>query len=397
MIGVRGAVILLCIVPSVVAAAGPGWAAAPPVHRPDLLFDISDEDLDEPLGVVIDAFVADGVVYLLDQQSCNVRRITMAGRELPALGRKGEGPGDLAHPERLAVFADGRCIVLQTFSARAPCLEGDGDACGVWNVSQLREGRASTIWMRADVDPRGNLLVAAVSTLRAPSRPDAGFDELGVAASVWRIRPGGETDVLFTTDGTAADDEAVIIPPELYAFVVHGWDINDAGTMLHASPDGRYAVTIGHAGSGTPRVLQLAMQPGDDERARKLVATAPSRTTVAHIAGVYWLDDDHFMVRPAAEVRPAPVADLVGTFEVFRADGRSLGRHELICDHDPANDLVFVRKGTVIVVAGGKSIARATYRDVSGFPPSGSPPSDPGEVRVRAYELFRKVRGGTAR
>lgn len=372
-----------------------GGAAAfsetqPAVHSPELLFDISDETLSLPLGVVTDVGVSDSVVYILDLQNFNIRRITLMGRELPSLGSQGEGPGDISDPCRIAVAPDGRCVVVQDLSSRAPCFAPDGNACEPYDTSALRKGRGwSVTWIRADWGREGELILSATVSERGSF---AQFDPVGFVACV---RDDGRGITLFSADGDNANGRAVAIPGGLL-YPAYGWDTNREGTMIFADPEGAYRVHIGDP-VGSSVTIDLPEWRNEDRRwpwaektRRKSPEKAPLRATC-----VYWLDNDHFMVGHAAESAATRAVNTVGTFEVFRRSGDSLGRYTVYCDLDLSNDVFFIRGTVLVVIRGAISVARAAYRAVPGSESlGGSSATAVDEVRIRAYELFSDVRHG---
>jgi hypothetical protein len=350
-----------------------------------------------PLGVVQDVAVgSSGVVYFLDTTSRNIRRITLSGELLSPMGRPGTGPGDLSQPLRMAVLSDDRCVVIEDFSKHATCFTADGDACEPWDISSILRGYASTIFLRAAAGPHGELIIAAVSNKRRAATPDASLEELGTSAWVQRLRPGkDDPEKLFATVAEASDSNVVSIPADRRTYVIHCWDINAAGEILYADPSGEYRVYIGHPADGAVKEVEPPEMAGDDGKVRELVKMIGGglrADDVPRIAKLHWLDNTFFAVTPAAELKPPARGD-VGTVEVFRRDGSSYGRYTIQCEYDPDNDEVFTRGDILVVVRGGKSVARAAFHDFLPPPEEGSsPPAEVYEIRVQAYRLFSSLR-----
>jgi hypothetical protein len=348
-----------------------------------LLFDISDDALMAPLGVVADvALGTDGTVYILDQQNCNIRRISSTGQELSPFGRPGEGPGDIRSPRRIAVSSAGRCVVIEDLSSRAPCFAPDGSACDSYDLSGVSGGFANVVWMRADMGPHQELLLSSVNnatppTSTAPPRP---------VGTVMRVLPDGTTSTLLSQE---PHRDKVVKSPTDMSYYMHGWDIDADGTMIYGDPEGKYRVIVGHPSDGVSQAIELPEWEGDEERYREILDKSPAsvRGSILRVAEVQWLNDQYFLVRPTAELPDARSRNTIGTLEVFRRDGDSLGRYSVYCALDTNNDSFFIRGNVLIVVRGIRDVARSAYSAVI------TPHADPGavqvnEVRVRAYELF---------
>ncbi|HEX5133486.1 MAG TPA: hypothetical protein VFX92_13505 [Candidatus Krumholzibacteria bacterium] len=371
-------------------------AKAQDVHNPDVLFDVSDDEMDTPIGVVADVAVRDSIVYLLDRQAFQVRRITLAGSVLEAMGQFGEGPGDLSTPERLSLLSDGRCIVFQTFGGRAVCFGHDGRACEMLDLSPLKDGYASVIWLRVVPRESEQVLVSLLTTSRPVKTLQESFENSGTSASVKRMDLAtGHLQTLFSTDEAEKQEDTVSIPPELYTFVIHGWDINRSGTMLYADTGGAYRVVIGHPVDGGSRAIDLPQQDGDEDRLHSLAKkmNMPGSAILPRIASVRWLDDHRFVVKPTADVPPAAAANSAGTYEVFDSDGSSFGRFDIRCGYDPNNDQLYLCGDILVVVRGVQAVARSAYRDVMAQSQTGqiegAAPVE--EVRVAAYRLFSSL------
>jgi len=363
----------------------------PAPHKPELMFDVNDEDMTAPLGIINDVAVGtDSVVYLLDEQNCNIRRITFSGELIFPLGMKGEGPGEFSRPRRLALFNDGRCFVMQDMSSRVPCLTPTGDACDMMDISPFRTGYGHVIVMRAETDPFQRLILTAITMRYRSPGPGSNLEDLGTAASVRRAGAGEEqVETLFSTEYNA---------PGANAFnPVRGWDINNDGIIIYADLGGRYSVNIGHPTDGETFSIDLPQWEYDEEKIKVLADELGDKfkaDELSRVGGVEWLDNEFFMVFPMAEVKSTPVTNLINTVEVYSRDGDGFGRYDIQCDFDPANDTFFIRGDVLIVIKGGKAVGRAVYDGL--LPPQkapeGAPPKDVEEVRIVAYRLFGSLR-----
>ena len=339
-----------------------------------------------PLGVVADVAVGgDGVVYILDQQNCNIRRISLSGRELPPIGRQGEGPGDISNPRRIAVSSSGRCVVIQDLSSRAPCFAPDGSPCDVYDLSSVKGGFANVVWIRADVGPQQELWLSSINN----STPVTSAAAPNPVGTVMRVRPDGTTVTFLSQE--SRDDNIVKSPADM-SYYMHGWDVAADGTIIYGDPSGEYRVIVGPPSEGTSHAIELPEWDGDEDRYKEIVnrSAANVRGNILRVAGVQWLNDEYFIVRPTAEKPANKLHNSIGTLEVFGRDGDSFGRYTVQCELDMSNDFFFVRDNVLVVVRGIRAVARAAYSAV--LPPDADPgASEVEEVRVRAYDLFSDV------
>jgi hypothetical protein len=383
---------------SVNSVAAQSGAEAPIPYQPELLFDLSDEVMSLPLGVVTDVAVgADGIVYLLDRQNCNIRRITLAGDIKSPLGRRGEGPGEMSLPHYLALFPDGRCLVIQDMSGRAVCLMPDGDACDMGDISIFRAGYNNTIVTRTEADPNQRLILSAI-TMERHTRPGASLEERGTCISVRRAHTvDGRLETLFTTDANTPSRNAIFFPLIWSGYADYGWDINNAGTIIFFDPKGSYSVNIGHPADGKTQSISLLPWEYDEERIKKLAREADNSVKangMPRITNIQWLENEFFMVIPTAEIQLTPIAGVITTVEVFRRDGCSFGRYIIQGDFDFDNDGLYIRGDIVVIIKGGKSSARAAFSAVlpSDKTIEGNKPEEVDEIRVLAYRLFKSLR-----
>ncbi len=204
-----------------------------------------------------------------------------------------------------------------------------------------------------------------------------------------RVLPDGTTATLLSQE---PHRDNVVKSPTDMSYYMHGWDIGADGTIIYGDPDGKYRVIVGHSPDGVSQAIELPEWEGDEARYREIVNKSPAsvRGSILRVAGVQWLNDQYFLVRPTAELPDVRGRNTIGTLEVFRRDGDSLGRYSVYCELDTNNDSFFIRGNVLIVVRGIRDVARAAYSAVI------TPHAEPGaavvnEVRVRAYELFPDI------
>jgi len=372
---------------------------APDLYEPELMFDLSDEEMQYPLGIIADVKVGnDSIVYLLDQQNCNIRRITLRGELLPVLGRQGEGPGEMDRPCCLALFPNGNCLVVQDMSSRAVCLTPDGEPCNMGDISIFRKGFTHTIIRRIEADKEGRLILAAITMKYRPAEPGASLKDRGGSASVRRaLITDGRIESLFSTDPDLSDTGTVPFKLIHSGYTTYGWDINPDGTIIYFDPKGSYSVNIGHPLDGETQTIHLPTWKYDEERIRELADDSGSDVKAAEIPriiNIEWLDDDCFIVLPTAEISLDPIPGVICTVEIFRRDGSSYGRYTIQGNYNPDNDDMYICGDILILIKGGKSIARATFSEFLPLEKREEESSleEIDEIRVVAFRLFKALR-----
>lgn len=312
-----------------------------PLHR---LWSVADDTLAVAFGTIADAAVGgDGVVYLLDSQNMCVRRISLAGVELPALGGRGEGPGEFTYP--LAVTT--------------------------------RKGGGT-----------GRLLLTTLTTSRAPE-VRAADEAVDHGSSVFAMGPGNDAPVALFSDVAELCGTTTVRINDA-GWLDRCWDVDWTGRIIYADPAGGYRVVIGHPADGESISLDLPEADTDAEGLRHLAAMAGrDPESLSRIAAVYWIGEDRFIVKPMAAIA-APTRSRTGTYELFDTRGNSYGRDELRCDYEAGHDQFFLRNGTIVIVKGGQSAIRADLSQKAALIgrklDAPAPPDDAWDmIRVDAY------------
>jgi hypothetical protein len=286
-------------------------------------------------------------------------------------------------------------------SSRTVCLTQNGDACDMGDISSFRAGYANTIIVRAESGRDQQLILSTITMKYRGSSPNTSLEDRGTVASVRRTNFGAEQlESLFSTETGSSDQNTVSAPLSSYGYmnyVRQGWDINKAGVIIFSDPEGDYRVHIGHPADGETQSLDLLQWKYDVKRLKMLakeIDGANKADDIPCISSIEWLDNNFFMVQPTAELSLASVPDVVRTVEVFREDGSSFGRYDIQCSFDPANDEMFIRGDIIVLIKGGKSVARSVFSGVlPGEKDHGAAePAEVDEIRVVAYRLFKTLR-----
>ena len=81
------------------------------------------------LGSIVDAEVSpSGSIILLDQIACCIREFSPSGMYLSIFSRRGNGPGEFAFPQEMALHPDGRIIVRDMLKRSLTILTANGES-----------------------------------------------------------------------------------------------------------------------------------------------------------------------------------------------------------------------------------------------------------------------------
>jgi hypothetical protein len=109
-------------VPAVSRAQG-----ALPTWRATEVWRIDGTESGEPFFDLRDYLVhRDGVVWVLENKDQMIRRFDQAGKELPSVGRKGSGPGEMSNANGFVMRRDGSVWVNDPRNSRFTVFSGDG-------------------------------------------------------------------------------------------------------------------------------------------------------------------------------------------------------------------------------------------------------------------------------
>jgi hypothetical protein len=188
---------------------------------------------------------ADGTTYAVDAQVPDLRAYGPDGVFLRALGRPGEGQGEMKRPDGgLAILSDGRILLRDPGNARIQVYGPDGAALETWSIrggfntsNPLFRDDADNVYTQILVDPRADVRTWVIGLVRigpdgAPRDtiipPDAGYESAELEA-----RSGDEDNQSVSVTGVPfAPSEQWTLHPE--GWFVHG--ISDAYKLTLLRP-----------------------------------------------------------------------------------------------------------------------------------------------------------------
>ncbi|HEY0037441.1 MAG TPA: 6-bladed beta-propeller [Longimicrobium sp.] len=241
------------------------------------------------------AFDASDNLYVLDRPNARVMVYGPNGRFLRQIGRKGQGPGELAVPMQLAITGDGTVVVMDLARPAYSLFRPDGTFIRNVAVEGLMPAPNSPMaW-----HPRGGV----VSTFRAAptDNPRTGTHTQNIVPLTFYPFGGGNPVRLYqipqqwTTQSSSSAPGQMIVrmvpPPTFSPAVLFG--VLPGGQMALSFTSG-YTVRILDANGQTVRYLQRAMPvrrttDRDRERARaersEMMQSGRGRVTITRGGG----------------------------------------------------------------------------------------------------------------
>jgi hypothetical protein len=275
---------------------------------------------------------AEGRVYVLDSQLCEISVFDRDGRLERTLFRRGDGPGELRQPRDFVLMPDGRVGAAEGFPAAIVFVDRAGDPAG--RIAVRDPGGASV--SLSTCDAAGDEIVVGATRIVPGDRPRLRHRNNVLA----RLEPDGTLGLVLAANDAVFDyddfrfSEADHIPLFWYAF-----DVTGNGVVVVAADRDRLAVEHRGAGGEILRVDALARPPVRRSPARLREVTAridgmlaalpipftldveESESAVASMhRGVRVLDDGSVWIMSGRSLEPDD-PETVAIFHVFGPDG----------------------------------------------------------------------------
>ena len=298
------------------------------------------------------AVAPDGTIYVLDRQSTDVRAFDPSGMWMRALGRRGEGPGELKQPDGVAVLSDGRVLVRDPGNQRIQTYGPSGTALAEW---PLRTGfyTSDPLWSDRHDNVYAEILMREAQN---PSDWRVGLIRYGSDGAIRDTLPVPRSGFDAPhVEGHSADGGANVSYGVPFA-PSEQWTLHPDGYFLHGvSTD--YRIDLLRTDAPPLRIEKsydpVAVETGEKEAAQRRVvrgisATVPGwrwngpsipdhkppfGTLMAGHGGRLWV-----IVRQPAKEEPNPDYDTKNAgseqtrwveptaFDVFQPDGTYLGQ-----------------------------------------------------------------------
>ena len=261
--------------------SGSVWGADA-ILVPEVLIGEVDGPEENLFGAVASIAVDDDRnVYVLDWQAQEIRQYDALGDYVGRLARRGEGPGELALADRMALLPDGRLVVPDMRASRINLFGPGANERDEWPLRSYNPSGTHRLWtdsagrtytLHFAVSARGDAMLAGVIIVHGPDgahldtipSPAADFDRAELSAT-------------FTAPSGGMGFRTALVPfsPEaLWAGHPHG------GILRGVSSEYRIDLQVGHRVLRIERgVDPIPVSPAERDHYRDSI-TADLRYTV---------------------------------------------------------------------------------------------------------------------
>lgn len=309
---------------------------------------------------------ADGNVYVMDAQLCQVHVFAPDGELLRTLFRQGEGPGEVYRPRDLVLLPDGVGLG-EEFPGKITMVDYEGLPHGRIALGTGREGQAGNPALTSAHCGGGNLVVSGVRISRGEEPGTqkrinflARFDREG-AETVRYLERRADYDF---TDFTFS--ERLHTPSFWWGFTV-GPD----GRVYAAADNDRYAVSVFRPDGTLERVIERECRLRR-RGAEEIAAMRANYESALNGAGIpFTLEISE--TDPAISIWHRPLRVDAGgrlwvlasgglhdqpegvlcTYDVFDAEGHFVEQVSVRCEGDPDADVLFwITEDRIVLVTG---------------------------------------------
>ena len=320
------------------------------------------EDAEVLFGLMIAAVAdAEGNVYLMDQQLCEVTVVSPTGIVLRTIAGEGDGPGEVRTPQGIVLLDDGRIGLAQQFPGKFITLSPQGDP-------------AATITVSGGPDPEGGYTYIAGCRQRAGQLVIAGQYSAPVEHGQSRVSylasltPTGEEAVRFREMRGVFDFRKAHLVEGKMAPAFHiAATLGPAGRVYCARSRDSYAIEVFRPDGSCECIIERAFESRErdpDElrrwnalfevQARNLPfdITWEVDATEPDIAELNVAQDGTLWVQHSRSGRDQPPGVFM-SYDTFDPDGRYRQEVRVTATADPDQDgLIFLDDGRVLLVEG---------------------------------------------
>ncbi len=361
------------------------------------LWRVGGEDDDTFFGLVAKVETdAQGRVYILDSQTCQIYMYSPDGELIRTLFREGEGPGEILRARDMLLMADGRVGVIQEFPGTVSFVWPNGDPAGRVQFVGPNGGVVSLTSCLAREDA---ILVAGTHSSEG-RRPEIRVRLNGLE----RYDEQGQMMTRYEEQATEynfADfqfRESEHLPAFWFSYAVAS-----DGRVYSASGHDDYRINVHGASGELERTIERQYDPiertsAEIRRLELMVLSAfngapfePSihilktASPLAYFQRAIQLHDDGSLwVLTGRGVRPEST-ETMAVFDVFDSAGVFAKQMELQADHKGSDVGIFLSgPGRVLVVKGYMDSLAAQFGNGTALADEGYEPQPP---EVICYEL----------
>lgn len=298
---------------------------------------------------------ADGNIYLLDGQLCEIQVFDPEGEWLNTLGRQGQGPGEFQNAADMFWAPNGEIGVVQAWPGKVIMLTADGDPGSTFALP-YRDGGGFQSVTRGDL--QGNQVVLA-GTAWAREGEDqfqytylksydmagneiAGYEEIKSPAGFGNFEFIEEKWSDFQRRWDVAPDGRVAAALSFEDYRIHVWNADGSLDRIIDRPDYRRV-----ARTGDEKAMFQTMYDAFTRWNRgSTFRVNDYHNTVEQIFfrpdGTLWVQSSQYRWRSPA--------DEFTSFDVYDQEGRYLKKVTLLADADPVKDGLFFAGDRAYVV-----------------------------------------------
>jgi hypothetical protein len=339
---------------------------APVTVKLDELWRIGgDTDNDDEFFGVIGRVIADkdGNVYLLDNQLSEVKVFSPDGEYLRTIGREGEGPGEFRRPQDMFFLPDGNLGVLQLAPGRIIMFTLDGEPLGDYPLPKGDDG-ATPVLVGGQRMGKNLILVLNENKL--------GEGKIDITRSLAVIDPNGKELQRLHSETRTLDFANAVFDEKTWSTFDRRWAVGPDGRLFAVTQFPDYEIVVWGPDGKKQRVItreyeHLARTQEEMDRVKSIFEVFTRQVPNAQVK-VSSDDQDIQTVYPRADgtlwvlgARGARnLADgVLGTFDVFDAEGRFQRQVTLQGQGNPLQDGYFFVGDRLYVVTGFLDAAMA--------------------------------------
>jgi hypothetical protein len=323
---------------------------------------VGGEDSEFIFGMVIGSVAdADGNVYLLDHQLCQVEVFAPDGVHVRTLSRQGEGPGEVRAPIAMTLMSDGTLGLVELFPGKIEKLTLTGEPAG--SITFLSgEGVQTGFIVSVNCQNRANVLLLA-GMRGTPT--DAGQKRSHYVA---RYAESGEELVRYKTAETVLTfNPPTFVEDELLPAFWFGHAVGPDGRVYLAPSRDHYTIEVYLPDGTLERIIEREFEnwPRTDRDRHRMqamvnawysnVPTEVECKFAKHepaISELFVAGDGILWVQHSRSGRNQPDGILL-EYDTFDSEGRYLQRVAVAGEGDAAYDgLRFLDNGVVLLIRG---------------------------------------------
>jgi hypothetical protein len=334
-----------------------------PMHEPstvklDAAWTIGGDtdDEDEFFGVINQIQADDdGNIYLLDIQLSTVKVFSPDGEYIREFGSEGEGPGEFRFASDMFLTPQGNVGILQTAPGRIVQFGPDGSALSDHAIPKV-EGGGFTGYMNGRA--AGETLVLGCFT--------SSFAEQKMVQTRYlaAIDTDGNEIARYHSEDRPLDLANPVIAEATWDTFDNRWTAGADGRVYAVPKSGDYSIRVWAPDGSLERIVHRDVEPylrNDDEKAEvrqiyeAFLAQMPNAKieildTHRTIEAVYVREDNSLWVLTSRGARDGD--DIVGTFDVFDAEGRFTHQVTVDAPGDPLRDRYMFAGDRLFVISG---------------------------------------------